>query len=120
MIKIQSSKMGLMRGDTVNKLLRFKKKGVPVNLANVKRIDMHVRFEDKLQINLSTLDSTIIVLNEAQGEVVLRFSPELTTKKKFKLGVYDVQFIHKNKAVKTVLRGSFILDHDVTRDVEGS
>lgn len=114
MLNIPRFDIIVRRGDSEEKLIRFKKGGAPFDLSVVERIDMHVKVDSKVVLKISTSDNSIRILDRAGGEILLNIKPELTALKKFSTGEYDVQFIYASKRIKTVLEGDFILASDVT------
>lgn len=122
-MNIAKQDITIKRGDDISRQINFyrvkKEQGNKVrtrlDISSLKRIDMHIKSNGKIQLRLSTEDKTILVKNKALGEVILVFKSSTTQKLKFTDGEYDMQFITASGKIKTILEGAFELDRDITK-----
>lgn len=100
----------LIRGDDTDIAVIITDDSTPLTLDRISRVDLHAKAQGKIALRLSSTDGSIEM---ADGELVLHFDRHLTAGATWQQAAYDLQAVIDGK-VKTVLRGSITLTHDIT------
>lgn len=113
---MNTANLKIQRGDDENRLIEFTQDdGSPFNLSDVARVDLHAATRSGVVLRLSTEDGSIQLLDEGvNGQMLLRFSHEMTQAETWTQAEYDLQLQFTNGTIKTVLKGNITLIHDVT------
>ena len=108
----------LVRGDTFDWVLTFKKAGIPIDITGWKvffTIKLVTAYKEDNDDNSTIYKKTYDITNGTSGQVELLIIPEESTK--FEPGnyKYDIQYIDTTDKVETPFIGDFIVEADVTR-----
>lgn len=106
----------LRRGDDEIRLITLKHQSdTAFDLSDLARADLHAVADKQRVLELSTVNSLIKVINEAEGEILINIPHNLTENSEWKIADYDLQLTFSDGKIKTVLEGQIHLLQDVTR-----
>lgn len=100
----------LIRGDDTDIGVIITDDTAPIAPERISRVDLHAKAQGKIALRLSSTDGSIEL---GDGELVLHFDRYMTAGATWQQAAYDLQAIIDDK-VKTVLRGTITLTHDIT------
>lgn len=100
----------LIRGDDSDIIVTLIVGDTPLDIERISRADLHAKAQGKIVLRLSSTDGSIEMTD---SELVLHFDRQTTTGATWQQAAYDLQAIIDDK-VKTVLRGTITLTHDIT------
>lgn len=113
---MNTANLKIQRGDDESRLIEFTQDdGSPFDLSDVARADLHAETRSGVVLRLSTQDGSIQLIDDgANGQILLRFTHEMTQAETWTQAEYDLQLQFKDGSIKTVLKGNLTLIHDVT------
>ena len=84
------------------------------------RIDLQAKTAKKeIVLSLSTSDDSIVMLDKSQGQILVKISHDMTAEASWSQAYYDMQLIHNDGKVLTVLKGEVQMTKDITRVTNG-
>lgn len=121
-MRLKPTNIELMRGDDEVRLVRLKRRTktgelLPFDLCRYQRFSLHARDTDseELVVQLESDNQAITLQSAVEGELLLHFAHATTENAEWGTADYDLQAVDEDGKIKTLLRGTIRLTHDITR-----